>query len=144
MTHRIERSALLLGIAMVTACAQHHPSESGSDAAPPDSSTTADASPDGLITADTGVTTTDGATRPDAPSVDSGQAIPDAQPDTMVDPRMGRRPVTQDQAECLGLTQPACASCHQIGGKFFLEPVGGPPPPPDIPVTPSPMDCGVM
>lgn len=52
--------------------------------------------------------------------------------------------LTDEQAECLGLTEPSCASCQLRGGVFYLRPRDVPAPPPDLSGSMgSPAECGV-
>jgi hypothetical protein len=52
-------------------------------------------------------------------------------------------PLSVDQAQCAGLTEPSCRGCHQVlkQGCWELRPLNVPPPPPGIP--PPPAACGL-
>jgi hypothetical protein len=66
---------------------------------------------------------------------------PDSEPPRCED-RTTWRPVTDEEAGCIGLDDPTCAGCHRRGGRFYLRPLDAPPPPPDF--DPSiPPECGV-
>lgn len=52
-------------------------------------------------------------------------------------------PLTDEQAACLGLTDPACAGCHLRKNQLYLRPMGVPPPPPGIEFVPL-EDCGIV
>lgn len=59
-------------------------------------------------------------------------------------PRESWRPLTPEQAECLGITRPVCAGCHTRDGVFYLRPKDAPPPPPDHSAEPDLLKkCGV-
>ncbi|WP_157069627.1 hypothetical protein [Sandaracinus amylolyticus] len=58
------------------------------------------------------------------------------------DPTPGDDPLDPQQATCLGLAEPVCASCHLREGTFYLRPSGPPPPPTHVvPLTPPPPGC---
>ena len=69
------------------------------------------------------------ATRPVDPTVDAGTI-----PDDWV-------PLTPEQADCFGLTDPGCAGCHVAPGsdQWVLRPGFAPAPPPDLVIEPG--DC---
>jgi hypothetical protein len=78
-----------------------------------------------------------GITRRDASAVDPGRdggATEDASAPIDVGPTIPEEwvPITEEQAECLGLTDPACASCHIVPGtdEWVLRPGFAPSPPP--------------
>lgn len=49
--------------------------------------------------------------------------------------------LTPEQAECLGLTEASCATCHLLGDDWVLRPPGASPP--DV-IPPPPEDCGPL
>jgi hypothetical protein len=83
--------------------------------------------------------------RPDAGAPDAGAPDaggPDAGEFDAGAPIDEWGPLSPDLADCLGLTEPACAGCHLRAGVWYLRPRGVPPPPPDTPVPPW-EECGV-
>ena len=81
-------------------------------------------------------------------SADGGRATSDAEPPPRSDaaprPDAGpfcQDPLTSEEAACLGLDAPACATCHTRGGVFCLRPLGVPPSPPDITPTRPVEEC---
>jgi hypothetical protein len=64
--------------------------------------------------------------------------------DAIADARDKRWPITEKEAECMGLTRPMCAGCHYRDGTWYLMPIDGPPPPPDVTVDPDSYErCGL-
>jgi hypothetical protein len=78
------------------------------------------------------------ASRPadDAALVGDAGAMLDAGPDPRV-------PISMEQADCLGLAAPACASCHFRGDRWYLRPSDVPPPPPGTGGAPPFEACGI-
>jgi len=120
----------------LAACSSSHSGEDAGDGSPVtlDSSTPGEDSGEGRPDATVGpmdATVTVDATSPsDATTTDP-------------DPPEEWVPLTIEQADCLGLTAPACAGCHSRDGTFYLRPFYGPPPPPGVDRT-APEECGVV
>ena len=85
---------------------------------------------------DAGITRRDAASAVDATVVptDDGGSTRDAGAPIDVGPTIPEEwvPITEEQADCLGLTDPACSSCHIVPGtdEWVLRPGFAPSPPP--------------
>jgi hypothetical protein len=66
------------------------------------------------------------------PASNADAAVPPVEerptPDTPIDPEVEQL-LSNEQAECIGLDQNVCTSCHQRQGSFLLRPRGLPPHP---------------